>query len=128
MPFIAIAFGDLLLLLGIIGYVVTGMESWTALIPAFFGLPINILGLAALKADWRKHAMHAAAGLSLLGLLGSGRGLVQLFTLLGGGEVERPGAVISQSIMAVLCFVFLLLCVFSFVNARRQAGRSVEPV
>ena len=44
--------------------------------------------------------------------------------LLGGQEVARPAAVISQSIMGALTAVFVALCVKSFIDARkaRQAG------
>jgi hypothetical protein len=120
MPFFAIFIGDALLVLGIAAYVLTDMVSWTALIPAFFGLPIGVLGLGALRPTWRKHAMHAAAVLALLGLLGSSTGVPKVLSLIAGNEVERPAAAISQGIMAVLCLVFVVAAVKSFINARRS--------
>ena len=112
-------FGGLLIALGVAGYFMTGQQSITALIPAFFGFAIEVSGAVAMKEHLRKHAMHAAAGFGLLGLLGSGPGLFKLPALLSGEEFERPAAVISQSVMAVLCGVFLALCVRSFIEARR---------
>jgi hypothetical protein len=126
MPTVAIALGVALVLLGAGGYVVTGMTSWTALIPALFGLPIAVLGAVATNPSARKHAMHAAAGLGLLGLLGSAMGLPKLVTLLSGGTVARPGAAVTQSLMAGLCLAFLVLCVKSFFDARRC--RAAKPV
>lgn len=123
MPSLAIMIGAALLLLGIVGYVLTGMVSWTALIPAFFGLPIGLLGLAALEPAWRKHAMHAAAALALLGLLGSVMGIPKVVSLLAGNEVERPGAAVSQAIMAALCLLFLVFAVRSFLAARRARSQ-----
>jgi len=120
MAMLTILLGAALVLLGVGGYLLTGMVSWTALIPAIFGVPFLVLGLLAGKPTARKHAMHGAAGLSLLGLAGGVMGVPKLVTLLGGGEVARPAAAISQSIMALLCAVFLALCVKSFVDARRQ--------
>lgn len=118
MAIAAIMIGSALLVLGAGGYVVTGMVSWTALIPALFGLPILLLGLAGRKAAWRRHALHAAAGVALLGLLGSGRGVVGTARLLAGSEVPRPAAAISQAIMALLCLLLLVLAVKSFLAAR----------
>jgi len=55
-----------------------------------------------------------------MGLFGSIRGLLQLPTVLSGGEVARPAAVIAQSIMAVLMIIFVALAIRSFVEARRS--------
>ena len=58
---ITIGIGFVLIALGVGGYFGTGRESWTALIPAFFGLPLALLGVVALKDHTWKHAMHVAA-------------------------------------------------------------------
>jgi hypothetical protein len=115
----ALAFGTLLILLGVVGYVATGMVSVTALIPAAFGLLLALLGLLARQEALRKHAMHAAAALALVGFLAT----VSVFAgplpaLLAGGDVARPAAVISRAVMAILMLVFLVLCIKSFRDAR----------
>src|SRR3954469_8993731 len=115
-----ISFGVILLILGIAGYFGSGMVSLTALIPAAFGLVLLILGMIARDPGKRKHAMHFAAMIGVLGFLGSARGLGNLIPLLSGQEVARPGAVIAQSIMAILMLIFTWLCVRSFINARRN--------
>jgi hypothetical protein len=114
-----IAFGIVLIALGVAGYLGTGRVSVTALIPAAFGLVLGILGWLALNDRYRRHAMHAAAALGLIGLLGSLRGLPGLVALLTGAGVDRPAAVVAQSAMALLMAVFVALCVKSFVDARR---------
>jgi hypothetical protein len=58
-------------------------------------------------------------GVGLLGLLGSFRGVPLLVAWLSGGEVARPAAAVSQTLMAVACAVFVALAVRSFVTARR---------
>jgi len=120
---VTITFGGLLIALGFGGWFATGQESPTALIPAAFGVLLAILGFVARKESLRKHAMHGAAAVGLLGLLGSARGLMGLPALLGG-TAERPAAVISQTLMAMLCAVFVWLCVRSFIAVRRarEAG------
>jgi hypothetical protein len=115
-----IAFGVAFIVLGLGGYFASGMASPTALIPAGFGVVFCILGALARDDRKRKHAMHAAALLGLLAVLGSGRGLTKIGPLLAGQPVERPAAVIAQSIMALLGIVFVALCIKSFRDARRS--------
>ena len=119
MPGLTIAFGLVLIGLGVIGYFATGRQSPTALIPAFAGALFLVLGVVARNPGARKHAMHAAAALAVLGFLGTVPGLIKFFRMLGGAEVARPAAVRSQAIMAVLCVIFVILCVRSFIAARR---------
>lgn len=113
MPKTAIVIGMLLVMQGIGFYFGTGSKSVTALIPAFVGLPILLLGTVALKESARKHAMHAAAALGVLGLLAAvGR------IAAAGLSLTAAGA--SLVIMVVLTGGFVCLCVKSFVDARRR--------
>ena len=109
-----IVFGVLLSLLGLGGYVLSGAASVTALIPAFFGLPLMLLGFLARSESMRRHAMHAAAALALLGWAGA------VFSLMRTPTGPRsPAAVISQGAMVLLTAIFVALCVRSFIAARR---------
>jgi hypothetical protein len=123
---ISILFGVLLTVLGIVGFVVTDAKSYTALIPVIFGSILELLGvLVLLKPDWRKHLMHAAALVALIGLGGSTPGLIGLIKWgINGAVPDRPAAAIAQSIMAGLMLIYLILCIRSFIAARkaRQAG------
>jgi hypothetical protein len=112
--------GVILTILGIAGYTASGAESFTALIPSMFGIVFILLGLLGRKETLRKHMMHAAAVLALLGFAGSVSGLGKLFSMLGGADIARPLAVIMQSSMAVLTLAFVILAIKSFIDARRQ--------
>jgi hypothetical protein len=117
---VTIGFGLVLAALGLGGYVATGRTSLTALIPLAFGLLLVVCGALARREALRRHAMHAAAVLGLLGFLGPLRVLPQMVTLLGGGEgVPHRAAVLDQLAMMIVCGVFLALCIRSFVAARR---------
>lgn len=119
MPNLSKATGILLIMLGMLGYVTSDAASWTALIPAFVGIPMFLFGHFAEKEDLRRHMMHAAAGLSLLGFLGTVGGIPKTIALLTGGTVDRPQAAVVQAAMAIICLAFLVFAVQSFVAARR---------
>lgn len=112
--------GLLLIVLGVASYTVTGRTSITALIPAFFGAALVICALIARKESARKHAMHAAVAIGLIGGLAAlGRAIPAAMA----GDASRP-AVISQLAMGVLMLVYVALGVQSFIAARRaRLGR-----
>ena len=109
------SFGIVLILLGLASYLLTGRTSVTALIPAFFGAVFVILALVARNEAARKHAMHAAVALALIGLLAT---LARVVPALAGGNLARP-AVLAQLAMVVLLGVYIALGVKSFKEARR---------
>jgi hypothetical protein len=111
------ALGVALIILGVAGYFLSGAVSLTALIPAAFGVVLVLAGLLARDERKRKHAMHAAVLVALLGFLGSLRGVMQIGSLFDG-TAARPAAVVSQTIMAVLTLGYIVMAVRSFVQAR----------
>jgi hypothetical protein len=117
MPSTTIALGAALVVLGLAGYVLTGGASLTALIPAAFGVLLALAGVLARDERKRKHAMHAAVVVALLGFLGSFRGVLQIGSLIDGTAL-RPAAVVSQTIMAALTLAYIVMAVRSFVRAR----------
>jgi O-antigen/teichoic acid export membrane protein len=114
-----IGFGAALILVGIIGYFGTETSSLTALIPAGFGIVLTILGAIGRNENMRKHAMHGAAVVGLLGFLGSASGILSVLAMLRGETVERPEAAVARTVMALICLAFVALTVKSFVGARR---------
>jgi hypothetical protein len=114
-----IAVGVALIIVGVAGYFLTGMVSLTALIPAVFGTVLALCGLTARDERKRKHAMHAAVVIALLGFAGSVRGLMHIGDVLNG-TAARPAAVIAQTIMAVLMLGYLVLAIRSFAAARQS--------
>lgn len=117
-------FAAILIALGVTLFVSTGMEQVTALIPAFIGIGFAICALVATTENRRKHAMHGAVLLAILGFGGSVGGIPKLVQLLSGEAIERPEAAWGRSIMAVLCVIFVVLAVRSFIQARRAREAS----
>jgi hypothetical protein len=136
-PVVAIVFGALLMALGVWGYWGGALGLWeplgltapehlssTALIPAYLGAALVLLGLLALKESLLKHAMHAAATIGLIGLLAAGGRLAA--SLIKSGMVQGVGGT-SLSLMTLLCAVFVALCVNSFIQVRRRRRAAASP-
>ncbi|MFV0416720.1 MAG: hypothetical protein ACK5NG_10185 [Chthoniobacterales bacterium] len=121
MPKLTTLTGLLLIALGVGGYFGTGAHSVTALIPAFFGVIFVLLGLVAtIKDSLRKHVMHVAALLSLIGFGGVFfRIYAKLPDLFAGRPVEPGNAALwLQVTFTAICLGFLIACIRSFVKAR----------
>ena len=113
-------FGMLLIVLGLGSYTLTGRTSITALIPAFIGALFLILALIARKEAARKHAMHAAVALGLIGAIAP---LVRAIPAAFNGNAGKP-AVMAQFAMSALLAIYVALGVRSFIAARRaRLGR-----
>ncbi|MDB5308768.1 MAG: hypothetical protein JWO38_2970 [Gemmataceae bacterium] len=123
----------LLIVVGVVGYAgqdpnpETGKVSITALIPAFLGGVLAVCGLLAFNEKVRKHAMHFAAVLGLIGVVGGFMPLQGQLKKTGTIDPLKPSAV-SGELMILICAVFVGLCVNSFIQARKArkaAGQSV---
>ena len=111
-----------MIILGAGSFILTGAASATALIPAFFGIAFVGLGILGIKKEsMRKHVMHAALLLAILGIGGSFGGLINVLGVLGGNKLERPNAAYAQAIMAIICIYFVIAGVRSFIDARKSS-------
>ncbi len=122
MPKITIVFG--LLLCGLSAAVLLIKQEFkmgTWLIPSAVGLPLLLLGLVAAKsASSRMHVMHAAVTIALLGgLVAFVQGIRQVIGLLFQDKPILPLAAGMIWTMTLLCFIFVGLCVQSFIAARK---------
>jgi hypothetical protein len=119
----SIIVGSLLVLLGTVSYGLIAAfsadaPSVTALIPAFAGAPILLLGLLSMKGSFRACAMRVIFALALLGFAVPAS---RLLMLLARGAEINPAAFSSLVLMAILCGSLLLISVKSIL-ARREAA------
>lgn len=114
-------FGFLLLILALIGFVATGHTHPTALIPAIFGLILVVCGSAANTEDSKRRMlwMHIAVAVGLLGFLATAKAIFQTVEIFQGIELPHPPAIEEKAAMSAICLVFTLLCVRSFIAARK---------
>jgi len=118
---VTIGLAVVLIALGLVGFIGTGSQHYTALIPAALGLLLGIFGALSLSPDpsRRKLFMHINVTLGLFGFLGTVMGLIQWFQMLAGNAVKNPPATESKAAMALLCLIYVILCVRSFIAARK---------
>ena len=123
---VTIGFGIVLIALGAISFFGTGSTHPTALIPAWFGIALTVCGFFADSPSEKRRmlVMHIAVTIGLLGLLGSGIRAIGALMKADGAPLAHPAATESQVAMAVICLIYVALCVRSFIAARR--GRKLE--
>jgi hypothetical protein len=120
---VTLVFAVLLVALGLIGFVGTGSQHVTALIPTWFGVALALFGLLAMSPSEsrRKLFMHIVVTIGLLGFLG---GAVE--TIRGYVHAKSAGlapdaiALASKLTMTILLLLYVILCVRSFIAARRS--------
>lgn len=116
-------FAAVFLVQGAVVYLGTGRNSITALIPAVFGLLLGALGLLAQSDDSKRRmfVMHLAATLGLLGFLypGVDVALAVVRHMHGQRPLHPRTMVEDEMVLSLLCLVYVLLCVRSFVAVRR---------
>jgi drug/metabolite transporter (DMT)-like permease len=112
--------GALLVLVGIVGYGTSEVQPppVTALIPAGFGAVLILCGALAFNDKLRKHAMHLAAMVGLLGALGGFMPIIRQISKTGAFDPTKKSAV-SGELMILVCVVFVGMCVNSFIQARK---------
>lgn len=119
MPVTATWFGRLLIFAGILAYGYTlanGSTNYFALIPAAFGVAFLVLGYSAIRrVNMRRHIMHIAVLLALIGVLFPLIRFVYPF-----GDAANTAATVSQIVMSLLCLGFLVLSIRSFITARSR--------
>jgi len=118
-----LVFAVLLAALGAVSYMGTGSAHPTALIPTWFGLALGLFGFLAISPDEkrRKLFMHVNVTIGLLGFLGAaGRAVYGYAHASSTGISPDWIALGSQLAMAGLLLIYVILCVRSFIAARRS--------
>lgn len=116
MPKRTLVLGEVLVVLGLVGYAASGFKSWTALIPSILGAVLVACGLLAQRNP--KLGIHLALLVALLGVAGTFMNVLKLGELLQG-DAERPLAVVVSTITFVLLAIYIAVGARSFLAARR---------
>jgi hypothetical protein len=114
-----LVFAALLIALGLAGFFGTGHTHYTALIPAWIGLAMGVLGWMAISPDEkrRKLFMHINVTIGLLGFLGTFAEMMRSFASPKPLDLVATG---SKLALLWLLLIYVFLCVRSFIAARRE--------
>jgi hypothetical protein len=119
---ITVLFGVLLIILGAASFILTGHKFPTSLIPVAFGILLVIFGGMAETPQTRRRMlfMHIAVTIGLLGFLATAPALLSAVQLFKGKLFPYPAAIEEKAAMSVLLLIYVVLCVRSFIAARRS--------
>lgn len=127
----ALFFGLILIVLGIFAYE-GGNHTSAALMPAYFGILLGVLGATARTENekTRMFAMHIAAAVGVVGFLITASSIWDYVQMRRGLFNGDPTIVQEHAATSVILLFFVLLCVLSFIGARRSrqsppAGKAV---
>ena len=111
--FLTTLYGLFMVIWGVSISLISGSSSITSMIPAFIGVPLAFIGfLSMIKPTFRKALMHIAV-------------VIGIFAFLGGldffrGMFTNYYAGLSKLMLLITGFVYIYLCVQSFIFVRRQ--------
>ena len=111
--FLSILYGLFLVAWGFSISLLSGSSSITSFIPAFIGFPLILIGfISMVRPSLQKALMHIAV-------------LIGVFAFLGGldffrGMFANYYAGMSKLMLMVTGFLYLYVCIKSFLFARRQ--------
>jgi len=120
---VTLVFAVLLVALGLAGYLGTGSLHPTALIPTWIGLALGLFGFLAMSDDAgrRKLFMHVSVTIGLIGFLGGAIEAVRGYLHAKSAGIEPDMiALASKVTLAALMLIYVILCVRSFIAARRS--------
>jgi hypothetical protein len=120
---VTIVFAILLIALGLVGFFGTGAQHYTALIPMWWGVALGIGGVLAISPSEsrRKIFMHINVTVGLLGFIGALVVAIQGYMhATSAGAAPDMIAFAAKLCMAGLLLIYVILCVRSFIAARRS--------
>ena len=115
---VTLVFAVLLIALGLGGFLGTGSQHPTALIPTWIGLVLGVFGALAISPSEgrRKLFMHINVTIGLLGFIGTA---VEIARSSMASKPANAIAMGSKYALAGLLLLYVILCVRSFIAARR---------
>lgn len=109
-------------------------KSWTAFIPGIIGIILIVLAQAAEVApNARKHIMHLAVLVGLVGFIAVAKLLPKAISEMNWLKGETYGIIQASSLKSTtmlasagLLLVFVILCVVSFITARKEMAAQAK--
>jgi len=119
---VTLIFAFLLIVLGLVGYFTTGSQHPTALIPTWWGLALAVGGFLAISPNERRRRlfMHINVVVGALGFLGAVGAAIDGYGTARSQGIDFDRVAMSYKLgMALLLFIYVNMCIRSFIEARR---------
>jgi len=115
-------FGVLLIVISVGFWMATGRDETAALHPAGVGLILLVSGALANSEDAKKRMlwMHIAVTFGLIGFLITGIRAAVTAAHGSAAIAANQLAFDERVVVALICLIFVILCVRSFIAARRS--------
>ena len=111
--FLTTLYGLFMVIWGISISLISESSSITSMIPAFIGVPLAFIGfISMIKPKFRKALMHIAVVIGIIAFLGG----LDFFR----GMFNNYYAGLSKLMLLITGFVYVYVCVQSFIFVRRQ--------
>ena len=111
--FLTTLYGLFMVIWGISISLISGSSSITSMIPAFIGVPLAFIGfISIIKPTFRKALMHIAVVIGIIAFLGG----LDFFR----GMFDNYYAGLSKLMLLITGFIYMYICVKSFIFVRRQ--------
>lgn len=116
---LTIGFGVLLVFVSAAFWLATGRMETATLHPAGVGVVLILCGALSNTENVKQRMiwMHVAVTVGLIGLLLTG--IRAVLTLVKGTIAANPLGFDERVVIALICLVYVVLCVRSFIAARR---------
>jgi hypothetical protein len=116
---LTIGFGVVLVLVSAGFWLAMGRTETAALHPAGIGVLLILCGVLSNTENTKQRMiwMHVAVTAGLIGLLLTG--IRALLTLIKGTIAANPLGFDERVVIALICLIYVVLCVRSFIAARR---------
>lgn len=92
-------------------------ELFTMYIPIFLGVPMLILGFIGLIEKYRNSALFTCMIIAILGFFGTLNGLLRFYDMINGFKVINHTDVYLQTIVSIMCLMFILLALVSLIRS-----------
>jgi hypothetical protein len=106
-----VVYSTSLVVVGMGGYLLSNRISLTALFPTLFGILLTGCSYFVLRHGSRSF-IYVGLVLAILGTIAPYRGLLGFLSRIAAGTFEFPLVVVSQTLMSVFCFLFVVEFIF----------------
>ena len=114
-------YGKLLLIIGVTGFLATGIEAWTTIAPALLGVIAVTVTCGPLRTSSETVAAVAGTLIALLALFGSAAAVADMPAAIAGDPTVDGPLTLSRSLTSLVSLSVLLALAAQWLRGDRRA-------